>query len=287
MRQPFLVMQVLDSDGTVIEEHKSEVLRQVISEETSATVRHILEQVVGDDKEGTGRNAYVSGYRIGGKTGTSENVVMIAQTGKKEYIVSFVGFAPANDPQIAILVLLDSPSNKSGVYISGGQMCAPTVGNMFRDILPYLGVEPAYTEEETVKMDKSVPPLVGLTLEEARGKLAESGLTYRTIGAGNEITDQLPHAGSVVMQGSQVILYLGATPSESLEQMPDVTGYTYSDAAWILSGYGLFIRTDSSVSDPDSQVVATQSIPKGTDVKYGTVMNVTLVSGDSGMLGRY
>ena len=287
MMQPYLVKQVLDEDGNVLEERQPEVLRQVISEETSAKVRQILEQVVGDSKEGTGRNAYVSGYRIGGKTGTSENVVMIAQTGQKEYIVSFVGFAPADDPQIAILVLLDSPSSKSGVYISGGQMGAPTVGNMFRDILPYIGVEPAYTEEEQEKMDKTVPDAVGLSLEEARQKLGEAGLTYRTIGTGETVTDQLPHAGSVIRQGSQVILYTGATPSESLENMPDVTGYTYSDAAWILSGYGLFIRTDSSVTDPDSQVVATQSIPAGTAVEHGTVMQVTLVSGDSGMLGRY
>ncbi|MBQ3010245.1 MAG: PASTA domain-containing protein [Oscillospiraceae bacterium] len=287
MRQPYLVKQILDENGTVIEERQPEVLRQVISEETSAKVRQILEQVVGDSKEGTGRNAYVSGYRIGGKTGTSENVVMIAQTGQKEYIVSIIGFAPANDPQIAILVLLDSPSNKSGVYISGGQMGAPTVGNMFRDILPYLGVEPAYTEEEQEKMDKTVPSLVGMTLSEAQKKLAETGLTCRTIGSGGTVTNQLPHQGSVIQQGSQVILYTGATPSEKLENMPDVTGYTYSDAAWILSSYGLFIRTDSSVTDPKSQVVATQSIPVGTAVEHGTVMQVTLVSGDSGMLGRY
>ena len=287
LMQPYLVKQILNEDGQVIEEHTPKKIRQVISEETSATVRQILEQVVGDDQEGTGRNAYVSGYRIGGKTGTSENVVMIAQTGQKEYIVSFVGFAPADDPQIAILVLLDSPSSKSGVYISGGQMGAPTVGNMFRDILPYLGVEPAYSESDMEKMDKTVPALVGLTLSEAQSKLNEAGLTYRTIGVGNEVTDQLPHAGSVIMQGSQVILYTGASPSENLESMPNVTGYTYSDAAWILSGYGLFIRSDSSVTDPDSQVVATQSIPIGTAVEHGTVMHVTLVSGDSGMLGRY
>jgi stage V sporulation protein D (sporulation-specific penicillin-binding protein) len=140
LMQPYLVKGITDAHGQTVMERNATVLRQVISEETSATVREILEQVVGDSTEGTGRNAAVSGYRIGGKTGTSENVVMIAQTGQKEYIVSFIGFAPADDPQIAILVLLDSPSNESGIYISGGQMAAPTVGNMFRDILPYLGV---------------------------------------------------------------------------------------------------------------------------------------------------
>lgn len=287
MRQPYLVKQVLDENGTVIQEHEPTVLRQVISEETSATVRQILEQVVGDQKEGTGRNAYVSGYRIGGKTGTSENVVMIAQTGQKEYIVSFIGFAPANDPQIAILVLLDAPSNKSGIYISGGQMGAPTVGNMFRDILPYLGVEAEYTEEDQQKMDQTVPGVTGLPLAEAQKQLTQTGLRWRVIGTGETVTDQLPHAGSVIGQGSQVILYTGATPSQESEQMPDVTGYTYRDAAQILNGYGLFIRTDSSVIDPDTQVVSTQTIPPGTSVDHGTVVNVTLVSGGSDMLGRY
>lgn len=287
LMQPYLVKQILDEDGKVIKERTPTVLRQVISEETSATVRQILEQVVGDDKEGTGRNAYVSGYRIGGKTGTSENVVMIAETGRKEYIVSFVGFAPADDPQIAILVLLDSPSNQSGVYISGGQMGAPTVGNMMRDILPYLGVEPEYSEEDRVTMDKTVPKLTGLTLAEAQQKLNEAGLTYRTIGAGDTVTDQLPYSGSIVGTGSQIIVYLGAEPSSASERMPDVTGYTYSEAARILNGYGLFLRTESSVTNPETQIVSAQTIPAGTQVRHGTVLQVSLVSGDSGMLGRY
>jgi len=287
MRQPYLVKQVLDANGTVVQEHENTVLRQVISEDTSAKVRQILEQVVGDSAEGTGRNAYVSGYRIGGKTGTSENVVMIAETGQKEYIVSFVGFAPADDPKIAILVLLDAPSSKSGIYISGGQMGAPTVGNMFRDILPYLGVEAEYTEEERENMDKTVPKLTGLSLSDAQAKLTAAGLTYRTIGSGNMVTNQLPYAGSVIGAGSQVILYLDATPSTNLTSMPDVTGYSYSYAARLLGSCGLFIRTDSSVINPDAQVVSAQSIPSGTAVKHGTVMYVTLVSGDSGMLGRY
>lgn len=287
LMKPYLVKQVVDETGTVVEQHEPTMLRQVISEETSATVRGILEQVVGDSKEGTGRNAYVTGYRIGGKTGTSENVVKISQTGEKDYIVSFVGFAPADDPQIALLVLLDSPSRDSGVYISGGQMGAPTVGNMFRDILPYLGVEPEYSSEEQSRMDQTVPEVKGLPLSQAQQTLREAGLDYRMIGQGETVTDQLPFAGSVIQQGSQVILYLGESPSEELEEMPGVTGFTYSDAAKLLGSYGLFIRTDSSVTDPTSQVIATQTIPPGTAVEHGTVMGVTLVSSDIGMLGRY
>ena len=287
MMQPYLVKQVVDAEGNVVKERTPTVLRQVISEETSAQVRQVLEQVVGDSKEGTGRNAYVSGYRIGGKTGTSEKVSMIAETGQKEYIVSFIGFAPADDPQIAILVLLDAPSNESGIYISGGQMCAPTVGNMMRDILPYLGVEPVYTQEEQKTMDKAVPKLTGLTLRQAQQKLNDAGLTYRTIGTGDTVTDQLPIAGSVVGQDSQVIVYLGAQPSAATERMPDVTGYSYAEAARVLNGYGLFLRTASSVTDPEAQIVSAQSVPPGTEVQHGTVLEVTLVSGDESMLGRY
>ena len=285
--QPYLVKRITDADGQTVMEREPTVLRQVISEETSAVVRGILEQVVGDSDEGTGRNAAVSGYRIGGKTGTSENVVMIAQTGRKEYIVSFIGFAPADDPQIAILVLLDSPGDKSGVYISGGQMAAPTVGNMFRDILPYLGVEPEYTDREMEQMDRTVPNVTGLSLSEAQQKLGEAGLTYRTIGSGSVVNDQLPYGGSVVGKGSQVILYLDAQPSSGTESLPDVTGYTYEEAGRLLNACGLFLRTDSAVTDPQSQIISAQAIPAGTAVKYGTVLRVTLVDGDSEMLGRY
>ena len=117
--QPYVVRQLINPDGSVAYERKPTVVRQVISEQTSATVRGILERVVGDPMDGTGRNAAVAGYRIGGKTGTSEKVSLEARTGEKEYIVSFIGFAPADDPRIAVLIFLDTPSNESGIYISG------------------------------------------------------------------------------------------------------------------------------------------------------------------------
>ena len=143
LMEPFVVQRLIEPDGTVSFEHEPKQVRRVISETTSRKVREILEQVVGDPLDGTGRNAAVPGYRIGGKTGTSEKVSLEARTGQKEYIVSFIGFAPADDPKIALLVFLDTPSDKSGIYISGGQMAAPVVGRMMADILPYLGVEHA------------------------------------------------------------------------------------------------------------------------------------------------
>ena len=141
LMRPYLVSRITSPTGET-EEREPELVRRVISEETSATVRSILEQVVGDPNEGTGRNAAVEGYRIGGKTGTSTKTTQEI-AGTKEYIVSFIGVAPADDPELALLVLLDNPSSESGIYISGGQMAAPVVGDMLADILPYLGIRKA------------------------------------------------------------------------------------------------------------------------------------------------
>ena len=287
LMQPYVAESLLDSEGNTVYNREPTVVRQVISEETSRTVCSILEQVVGDPNDGTGRNAAVAGYRIGGKTGTSEKVSYEAETGKKEYIVSFIGFAPADDPQIALLVLLDSPSNESGIYVSGGQMAAPTVGKMFADILPYMGIEPVYDADELEKIDKAVPELEGLSVEEAKAKLSDDGFECRLIGSGGTVTDQLPAANAVIADGSTVIIYAGAEPSAGLETMPDLRNMSYAEAAAELSKYGLFARTDTVISASDSQRVFSQSIVPGTPVKHGTIIEVTLLSEDESMLGKY
>ena len=285
LMQPYVVRQILAPDGSVRAERQPTVVRRVLSEETSATVRTILEQVVGDPKDGTGRNAAVAGYRIGGKTGTSEKVSLEAQTGEKQYIVSFIGFAPADDPQIAILAFLDTPSTKSGVYISGGQMAAPVVGGMLADILPYLGVESVPDESEG--RDASVPDLLGLTAREAAGALREAGLEYRAVGSGERVTAQLPSRGSVIASGSQMLLYFSAEPSPETETLPSLSGLSYREARDLLAGLGLFIQTRSPVSDPLRQRVSTQDLAAGTELGHGSVIEVTLVSADETMLGRY
>ena len=225
LMQPYLVESVTGLDGQV-QEHESEPVRQVISEETSAKVRAILEQVVGDPNEGTGRNAYVAGYRIGGKTGTSTKTTQEI-AGTKEYIVSFLGVAPADDPQIALLVLLDNPSSESGIYVSGGQMAAPVVGKMLADILPYMGIEPEYSDTELMAMDRAVPDVTGLSLDEARAKLSDSSLSWRVVGSGSTVTSQLPAANSVIASGSEVLLYADASPSGG-GSVPNLTGMTYA-----------------------------------------------------------
>ncbi|HIQ86877.1 MAG TPA: PASTA domain-containing protein [Candidatus Scatomorpha gallistercoris] len=284
LMQPHLVNSVTGPDGSVTEYEPVEI-RQVVSEETSAKVREILEQVVGDSVEGTGRNAYVAGYRIGGKTGTSTKTTQEI-AGTKEYIVSFIGVAPADDPQIALLVLLDNPSSESGIYVSGGQMAAPVVGKMMADILPYLGVEPEYSDSELQTMDRAVPDVTGLSMDEAQSKLSEAGLSFRVIGSGGSVTSQLPAANSVIASGSEVLLYADAAPTGG-GSVPNLTGMTYSEAIRTLAGMGMFVGSDSSVTDADSQIVSGQDVRAGTQAGAGTVVTVTLYENDEELLGIY
>ena len=282
LMEPYVVQRLIEPDGSVRFEHAPKLVRRVISESTSRTVRGILEQVVGDPKDGTGRNAAVPGYRIGGKTGTSEKVSLEARTGQKEYIVSFIGFAPADDPKIALLVFLDTPSDQSGIYISGGQMAAPVVGRMLADILPYLGVEPA-PEDGGTKM----PGCLGLDLPEAAERLEEAGLRFRTRGGGSTVTDQLPAAGTEIAPGTEIILYFDADISPELETVPELTGMSLNEARDTLSYYGLYLNALSSISDPEKQSVSAQSIPAGTALCHGSVVEVTLIDSDEALLGRY
>lgn len=284
LMEPYVVKQAVDSEGLTAYEREPKTVRRVISEATSEKVRGILEQVVGDPNEGTGRNAAVLGYRIGGKTGTSEKVSLEAKTGQKEYIVSFIGFAPADEPQIALLVFLDTPSNASGIYISGGQMAAPVVGKMMADILPYLGVKPENAEGDA---EATMPMTTGKSLEQAKKLIEESELRYRTIGNGSLVTDQLPAAGCSIAKNTQVILYLDAGISEEMEYMPDIEGMSYEKARDTLSYYGLYISSASAVTDSKRQIVNSQSLPVGAELEHGTIIEVTLVDQDESMLGKY
>lgn len=283
---PYLVQSVEDPQGNLVSQTEPQVVRQVVSEETSASVRRILEQVVSDQTEGTGHNAYVAGYRIGGKTGTSTKTTKEI-SGEKEYIVSFIGFAPADDPEVAILVLLDDPSSESGIYISGGQMAAPVVGKMMADILPYLGYEPEYTDSELAAADKAVPELTGMSITQAKSALSESGLGCRVIGEGDTVTDQLPRAGAVIAAGSEVLLYAGQNPAPTTETMPDLRGLSYEAARQRLGELGLYLTAENGVTDPAAQLVSAQSTAPGEELAHGSVVGVTLYENEASMLGEY
>ena len=186
---PYVVDQVLDDEGNIIAQHEVTPVRQVISEETSAIVRQCLEYVVAS---GTGKNGQVVGYRIGGKTGTAD------KTGTGDVVVSFMCFAPADDPQYIMLLTMDTPSRNTGVYVSGGNMVAPTASQIMSEILPHLGIEPDYSAEELVGADAAVPNVVGMSAADAKAKMDSAGFAYRTVGNGETVTDQTPAGGAIV-----------------------------------------------------------------------------------------
>ena len=288
LMKPYIVDSVTDDTGALVSKSEPEMLRQVISEETSAQVNAILEQVVCDTKQGTGKNAYVAGYHIAGKTGTSEKVAQDAAGGSKEYIVSFIGYAPADDPEVVCLILMDTPSNETGIYISGGQMAAPVVGRVLGEVLPYLGVQPRYSEAEEKYIDRAVPSLTGKTPEDAVKLLREAGLSAKIEGTGGIITGQLPGRGTVVASGTTVILYTGEIAEPEEETVPELTGLTYAEARNALFARGLFLRSDSTIlADSDTVRVVFQSVPAGEAVCGGSVIEVSIVNDDNDTYGRY
>jgi len=202
--EPYIVSEILDADGNTIMKAEPTVVRRTVSEETSATMRTLIESVV---TEGTAKNAAVAGFSIGGKTGTSEKIDVFDENGQRvqDKIVSFVGIAPMEDPEYIVLVALDTPSRETGIYISGGVMAAPTVGAVMADILPYLGVK----QNEFAPKEISMPDLSDLTGADAARKLKETGLTAQFSGEGTVVIGQLPAAGETVLQGGSVLLYLG------------------------------------------------------------------------------
>ena len=202
LMEPYLVSEVIDSDGNTVLKQEPTVVRKTIREETSQVMCWLLESVVTD---GTAKNARVAGFSVGGKTGTSEKIDVFDENGQRvlDKIVSFVGIAPMDDPQYIVLVALDTPSRETGLYISGGVMAAPTVGAVLSDILPYLGVEKSEAEETVI-----LPDLTGLTKEEVKTVLTEQGLEAAFSGNGETVTAQIPMAGQRISAGSQVIVYL-------------------------------------------------------------------------------
>lgn len=282
LMEPYVVTSITDEEGDAVFVHEDTVVRQVISEETSAVVREILESVVSD---GTGGNAAVAGYRIGGKTGTSEKVAQDAAGGEKEYMVSFCGFAPADDPEVAVLLILDTPDDDTGLYISGGNMAAPTVGGIFSELLPYLGYEPQYTEEEAARLDVKMPALSDMSLSDAQAKLDGLGLSYEIRGTGGTVTGQLPAANLEIAAGSTVILYAGGTPGDEGTEVPDLYGLSVSDAVMRLSWYGLYLDTTGASPAMENVVVSWQAYDEGEYVPCGTVVEVILA--DPSDLGVY
>ena len=266
--QPHVVEQIRDSSGAVVYQHDNTPLRQVVSQQTSAMARECLEYVVSD---GGGRNGQVKGYRIGGKTGTADK----GKTG--DVVVSFVAFAPADDPQIIMLIAMDSPARDTGTYPSGGAMVAPVASKIMAEILPYLGIEPTYTAEELMGADTTVPYVVGMTREEAQQRVKDRGFGCQIVGDGDTITDQTPAGGAIIPGNATVILYAGAEKATELCTVPNLLGRTASEANSLASNAGLILRfTGATNSTSGSIVVLNQDAEAGAQVEPGTVISVQL-----------
>ncbi len=273
LMEPYIVSEVIDAGGnTVLLQEPTEV-RRVISEETSQTMCALLRSVV---EEGTAKNASVAGFSIGGKTGTSEKIDVLDENGQPtlDKIVSFVGVAPMDDPRYIVLVALDTPSRQTGIYISGGVMAAPTVGAVMADILPYLGVEQSFSQEDAAGKTVVLQDMTGMSAKEAQAVLKEAGLSYISEGTEETVTAQIPAAGQSVPGNSQVLLYFGEEPEETLVTVPDFSGMTRQQASDLAGSLGLYILVSGNNGLEPTVTVTAQSEPKDTQVPMGTTIRL-------------
>lgn len=267
---PHVVKEIRTTDengtSTLVKSIGSGVKRQVISEQTSKELCELLEDVV---SVGSGKNAYVKGYRVAGKTGTSEKLSSESTTGEEEYIASFIGFAPADDPQIAILVMLDEPN---GAEYFGGLTAAPVAGNILSDVLPYLEITPEYTNEELASLDTAVPSTLGLSTDEAVAAIKEKGLKYKIIGGTGTVEHQMPKSGTSIPRTGTVVLYTnGKEPSKTVT-VPDITNMGVAGASKMINNYGLNFRAVGNESTKNTALIKRQTPAAGELVEAGTVI---------------
>ncbi len=275
---PHVVKQMLDANGNVVETYGTKVKRQVISEETSAQMRKILEQ---DVTANGGSNAYVKGFSIGGKSGTSEKLELnrkpnATQEEKDARVSSFIGFSPVDDPEIAVMVMIDEP--RAG-QVYGSQVAAPVVASIMSDVLPYIGIEPNYTKEELEKMEVSVPNVTGSKLDTAQSKLLAQGLKPKIKGDGNTVLKQVPSSGSSMPRGGTVILYTSESVAEESSTVPNLVGLTPAQANQKLTNAGLNVKF-TGPSENVHAVVSAQSVKEGTKLAKGSIVTLTCTAND-------
>ena len=276
---PRVVDRVIDQDGNTVKEFGTEVKRQVISEETSAIMRDGLEQVVSANG---GTNASVAGYRIGGKSGTAQILTNTVEEGEEEmYVFSYFVFAPADDPQVAALVLIDSPTQGDTSYAN--TVVGPLASTVMSDILPYLGIGTTYTDEELANQEVSVPTgLVGADLATAEAKLRSQGLEAYIIGDGENVIDVYPEESSRVPNESTIVLYTEGSEISTVT-MPNVVGMTPTQASQTLGSYGLNVRISGGAANNTKARVVLQEYEAGTTLTRGTVVEIEcVVSGEDG-----
>jgi len=262
--RPRLVRQLTDSDGNVVQSFEPEIIRQIISRETSDTLNAVLETTV---TSGTGRNAYIPGFRVAGKTGTSEKI----PRGLRNYIASFVGFAPADNPRIAVLVILDEPR---GASYFGGVIAAPVVRNILEESLQYLGIEPEFTQEEIANMEVPVPNVTQMTREQAQRTLRDSGLNAQFHGDGDVVLSQIPRPREPLARNSTIILHTEGANARQVT-VPNVVDMSVADANRAIVNAGLNIRIRGGPAHQQGRVICTAQFPAaGAVVDAGSIVTI-------------
>ncbi|MBQ5591363.1 MAG: PASTA domain-containing protein [Clostridia bacterium] len=265
LMQPYIVAKTLDADGNVINETQPTVKRQVISESTSDKIIASMEEV---STAGTAKNSYVAGYRVAGKTGTSDVLGPTGATG--EYIASFAGCAPANDPEISIIIVVNEPQGQTG----GGAVAAPVAAEVIEKTLTYLNVERQYTEAEKSKLDEQVPNLAGKTVSEARAALKELGLKIKVVGAGDSVVSQMPAYSQYIPQGGVVVVYTDEEEAKSKVVVPDFTGMTVSQVNYEAVKLGINVKISGNSLSAAGLTAYRQSVQPEKEIECGSTVTV-------------
>ncbi len=271
---PYVVDHIIDSNGNTVLQNSTTVKRQVISEETSQTGREQLEAVVENNPS---HNAYIQGYSIGGKSGTAE--IRTTTEIEDDYVSSYCCFAPADDPEIIMLIQADYPNPEIGYY--GSTVVVPYAREVMEEILPYMGYYPEYDDEEYASASVSVPLVQDADLASAEATLTDLGLTYEVVGSGSTVVSQSPSTGTSIAKGGKVILYTEANAGSDLVEVPNLIGLTLTQANETLSYYGLNYVSTGASADSSSATVQYQSETAGTQVQRGTCITLTLVEGEA------
>lgn len=269
LMQPYTVSQITDSDGNVIKSTEPTVKRQVISKDVADQVLAMLEQ---NAISGGAKNGYVAGYRIGGKTGTSETHRDNNNDGTDDYIASFAGIAPCDDPEIALLCYFDTPLGDS---YYGASVAGPCFRNIMSEVLPYLGVEKKYSESELKNLSTQISAYGGMAVDEASAAVSNAELKVVIKGDGDTVISQSPDPYSYVPKGGTVILYTDDSAESDTVTVPDFKGLSMSQASDLATQSGLNITISGTFSSDDSVTAEVQSIEKGKVVSRGTVITVT------------
>ncbi len=276
---PHLVKGYADDEGNMVYNYTSQVKRQVVSEQSCAVISEILENSVSGN--GGGKNAYVRGYKVAAKTGTSEKLDLGGDVEK--YIGTTIAYAPADDPQIAVLIIVDEPGEKAASYY-GSVVAAPYCAKLLEAVLPYIGIEPSYTEEELKALDITLANYAGYSPEKAKEKIESLGLKCEIIGEGERVRYTIPEAGtSFSKNGGRVLLYTDKETTPKSSTVPNVIGKSGSAANQMLINAGLNVEISGAQNYESGQgaVVVSQSVDSGRMIERGSVVTIELRHLDS------